>query len=316
MTEVNVTHTPSASDLMRHGFEPPAPNSDFGLEHSQTIFPVGKRALASVVPTDDPEKFDVVSLSDTHESVVNLATNQIVGVVSKKYKPLENRHFFATVEEDLRRAVPEEMREGMLVRDRISNGGAWCQREYVFPAYAEDLRNTSYSTRVGLRIVAWNSYDGSASAGLMSGLIDFICTNGMIVGRDVAKELRRHSSRLEPGMFLPRLRENLGKISENIAQIQHMAGKKLDWDAALEFLEKNMSGARAAQVLDRTRIEAEMRGETVQALHAALTNYASHVSDAFATRNEDPAREARILRGREDEVYRLMSTEEWARIAA
>jgi hypothetical protein len=314
MAETNLGHRPSAMDMTRHGFAPPA--RDFGLMASQTIFPIGKRALASVIPTEDPEKYDVMSISDTHESVVNLSNNSIVGVVSKKYKPLENMSFFATVEEDLRRAIPEQMQQGVLVRDRMSGGGAWCQREYVFPAYAEELSNSVYSTQVGLRIVAWNSYDGSASAGLMTGLIDFICTNGIIVGRDVAKEMRRHSTRLEPGMFLPRLRENLGKISGNIDEVRRMANKPLIMEDALHFLEKHMSGARAAQVLERTKIESEMRGETVQALHAALTNYASHVTDAFATRNEDPAREARILRGREDEVYRLMDTQEWGKLAA
>ncbi len=311
--EPNIQHTPSPRDILRHGFL--ESDSGFGLSESRTIFPVVERTLAAIVKTEGGPP-DVVGVSDTHKTVCRADTSEIVGVVGLKYKLMENETYFRTVEQALRDAIPEDMREGVMVRDKVSGGGSWCQREYVFPAYAETLRNSQYETSVGLRIVAWNSYDGSASAGLMSGLIDFICTNGMIVGRDIAKEMRRHSTRLTPELFLPRLRQNLAEIGKNIDEVRRMANTPLDRDAALALLEKHFSGSRAAELLMRTNIEAERRGETVQALHAALTMYSSHASDTFRQRSDDPAREARLLRGREDEVYRVVSTPEWARLMA
>lgn len=298
--------------IKRHGFS--NPERDLGLDDSPTVFPVGERSLASVVPTETGH--DVRSISRTHKSIVRLDTDEIVGIVSQSYQPLRNSEFFGTVEEALRIAIPDEMFEGVQVRDKVAGGGAWTQREYVLPAYAEELKNSQYSTKVGLRIVAWNSYDGSASAGLMTGLIDFICTNGMVVGRDIAREMRRHTTRLQPSDFLPRLRENLGKIHDEMGSVRRMAHTPLDHDRALAFLEKNLSGQRAAEMWRQTLLEAELRGNTVQALHAAMNYYASHSDDRFQVRNADPAREARMLRGREDEVQRLMSTQEWARLVA
>lgn len=203
-----------------------------------------------------------------------------------------------------------------MVRDKVSGGGAWSQREYILPAYAEALENTQFSTKMGMRIVAWNSYDGSASAGLMTGLIDFWCTNGIIVGKIMNKELRRHTTRLTPQTFLPRLRENLGKVHDEIEAVRQMANTPLDENLLLTFLEKNMSGQRAGEMLNRVRAEASLRGETVQAVHAALSYYASHSDDSFQVRNQDPAREARMLRAREDEVHQLMGTREWAALVA
>lgn len=310
--EVNVSHRPEAQDIMRHEFALPA--SDFGLESSATMFPIGERDLASIVFGD--ESTSIGSVSQTHKAIVRLDTDEIVGIVSKKYQPLANSSYFSTVEQALRDAIPEEMREGVMVRDKVAGGGSWTQREYVFPAFAEELSNSTYSTKVGLRIVAWNSYDGSASAGLLSGLIDFICTNGMIVGRDIAKEMRRHSTLLTANHFLPRLRQNLGDIGGHIEEVRKMANTPLNQDAALSLLEKHFSGSRAAEILMRAQVEAERRGETVQALHAALTMYASHATDTFKQRSDDPAREARLLRGREDEVYRVVSTPEWRELLA
>lgn len=312
--DVNVTgHVPIAEDTKRHGFYTPA--SDFGLAESPTMFPIAERDLSWTVPTEDGPR-DVGQTSETHKAIVREDTGAIVGIVSKSYRPLANQTYFATVEDALREAIPEELREGVMVRDRVSGAGSWTQREYVFPAYAEALQNTAYSTQFGMRIVAWNSYDGSASAGLMSGLIDFMCTNGMIVGRDIAKEMKRHTTRLEAIHFLPRLRQNMADIGSHIEEVRKMAHTPLRMDDALAFLEKHLSGQRAAEMLMRTQREAEVRGETVQALHAALTMYASHNSPHFATRHDDPAREARLLRGREDEVYRMVSSPEWRQLVA
>lgn len=310
ITDVNITdHVPTADDTKRHGFR--VPDTDFGLAESPTMFPVAESSLWAL----DGEE-NLQSASDTHKAIVRSDTRQIVGIVSKSYRPLANSDYFVSVEDALREAIPEEMREGVLVRDRVAGVGGWTQREYVFPAFAETLRNTSYETKYGLRIVAWNSYDGSASAGLMSGLIDFMCTNGVITGRDIAKEMRRHTTRLEAAHFLPRLRQNMAEIGEHIDEVRKMAETPLRMDDALGFLDKHLSGQRAAEMLMRTQKEAEMRGETLQALHAALTNYASHNSVDFQTRSDDPAKEARLLRGREDEVYRMVSSPDWRALVA
>lgn len=312
--DVNDTaDVPLRERILRHSFR--KPEHDFGLSDSPTVFEIAEHSLGGLV-WDSQDEPTVVSVCKTHKAIVRADTSEMVGVVSQSYQPLRNEHLFSTIEEAIRIAVPEELLEGVMVRDRVAHGGSWCQREYVLPAYSEALVNTQFKTEIGLRIVAWNSYDGSASAGLMTGIIDFWCTNGMVVGRSLDRELRRHTTRLSPMQFVPGLRANLGNIHEEIDTVRKMSQTPLDRDLLVGFLEKNMSGQRAAEMLRRVGVEAELRGETVQAVQAALSYYASHSDDAFQVRNADPAREARMLRGREDEVMRLIRTPEWAALVA
>jgi hypothetical protein len=299
--------------IQAHGFQ--APKKDLGLATSKTVFPIAEMALGAHAASDNPElphAADACATSETHKAIVRTDTNEFVGVVSSKYRPLRNEDLFGTIEAALNEAIPEEMFRDVQVRDRVSGGGSWSQREYVLPAYAEELKNSQFETRVGLRIIAWNSYDGSASAGLMTGLIDFYCTNGMIVGNQITRELKRHSTRLTPEDFLPRLTKNLSTIHEEIDGIRGMMHTPLNSDAALEFLEKNLSAKRAAEMFTRMQQEVEVRGSNVFALHSALTYYASHDSESFATRAPlHSSRTARMLRGREDEVLRLVRTPEF-----
>lgn len=307
LVNAEMPKTPVTDRVRRHGFY--APESDLGLDQSPTNFEIGEASLRSIVGFED-------MTSNTHKAIYRKDKHEIVGIVSQSYKPLHNREFFSSVEEALRRSVPEEMFEGVMVRDKIAHGGSWTQREYILPAYAEALKNTRFETQMGLRIVAWNSYDGSASAGLMTGLIDFWCTNGLIVGRAIDRELRRHTTRLTPEAFIPGLKNNIGKIGDEIENVRRLAGKKLDPDHLVSFLENNFSGARAAEMLRRVQAEVELRGETVQAVHAAMSYYTSHSDASFAVRNDDPSREARMLRAREEEIYKVMSSKEWLALAA
>lgn len=290
-----------------------APATDFGLEDSGAVFPVGERTLASLSPVGedaDPVTGDVLSASNTHKCIVREDTGGIVGVVGTKYRLLSNMNYFSTIEEALTRAIPKKMQKNCQVRTSVTRGGSWARRDYVFPEYAERLKNSVHETSVGLRIIAWNSYDGGSSAGLLTGLIDFYCTNGMLIGKDIEKMARRHSPRLEAGMFVNPLQKSIDGVNTKVQELQAMINRPLKFDDAVELLEKKFSGRRAGEMLARYEIEQEERGANVYALLSAMTHYASHNSDNFAMRTEDDAA-SQTLHGRELEVQRITSSPEF-----
>lgn len=284
------------------------PDSDFGLETSRTTFPVQEMALtAHRFTSKDDESVsygeNVEAFSRGHKAVVRTDTNEFVGVVSSSYKLMTNQEYFGTIEEAVRRAVPEELLDGAVVRDRST--GMWSQREYVLPAYAQALRNSQHETKMGLRIIASNSYDGSSSARLMVGLIDFYCTNGMIIGKNIEKSARRHTARLAPDLFVSPLIRSIETTNSMIEEYQQMLDTRLQYDAAVEFFEKNFSGKRSAQMMERLGVEIEDRGNNVFALMSTLTYYSSHLDKHFPARGDG---NERMLEGREDEVLRLTSS--------
>lgn len=296
-----------ALDLI--GFSPL--DVSFTPPESKIMFETGERTLGAV-----GEGGEVISTSRRFKTIVREDTGDIVGVVGTKYSRLRNQDFFGTIERALRDTIPEEMREGAMYRDSYSGGGSWSKREYVLPAYAEALRSTEFETKVGLRIIAWNSYDGSASAGLLTGLIDFFCTNGMIIGRSIETQLRRHSARLTPDLFVPSLREGIENIHGTTETLQKMMQTKLDKDAALLLLESNFSAKRAAEIYRRMEAEIAVRGNSVFALHSALTFYSSHNSDQFTTRAANDDLVARMLRDREEEVTKILRSRAWSALMA
>lgn len=290
------------------------------LHHTDTrlYFPVAEMPLGAL-----DENGGVVSRATRHKAIVRQDDQTMVGIVGRRYRVLPNDHFFSTIERALDQTVPVEMREGVCIREQTSGGGSWSKREWVFPAYAEMLRNTQFETQVGLRIIAWNSYDGCTSAGLLTGLIDFYCTNGMITGRSIERELRRHSTRLTPELFVPALRDSISTIHESTEELQRMMNTRLDADAALRLLEASFSASRAAEIYRRMEAEIAVRGSCVFALHSALTFYASHNTDQFSTRPANtqdgvpaPDNESRMLQAREDEVTKIVRSRGWQQLMA
>lgn len=278
------------------------PETDFGLSESGCTFPVRE---TSIITREEDGGTEYTS--ETHKAILDTEGGRIVGVVGSRYGLLTNEEYFGAVEEALRMSMPADLIAEPKVRTRST--GSWTQRDYVFPRYAEALKNTTHETKIGLRIIASNSYDGGSSARLLVGLIDFYCTNGVIVGRDIQRAARRHSSGLDPRFFVDPLRTSIEATHERIEEVRRMMNTPLRQDTVVPLLEKFFSGQRAAQMMSRLAVETEARGSNVFALHSALTYYSSHLSDDFSMRGS--ADDPRILEGREDEVFRIVQSGEF-----
>jgi hypothetical protein len=291
-------------------FAPTSSVEDLGLATSPVVFPVEARHLAATtVPWTDEEEPEhhVSTVADTHKCIVRTDTSEIVGVVGAKYRLMRNEEYFSTIETAMHDAIPQDMWAGVQVRSSVGRGGAFCRREYVFPAYAEELKNTQHATKMGLRMIAWNSYDGGSSAGLMTGLIDFYCTNGLIVGKNIQATRARHSSGLDPLSFVAPLKKSIERTEEMVDEARRMIRTPLSADAALEFLTQTFSPRRAGQLSSRLNREIEERGSNVFSLLSALTYYSSHNSEEFPTQGRD-ATSLETLHGREAEVARAVAS--------
>jgi len=281
-----------------------APETDFGLDKSNLIFPVAERPLVAVIGDG------VEAPVPNHKAVVRTDSNETLGVVGTNYGVLTNEDFLTKTEEAIRKAIPEELLEGTVVRE-FSNG-SWSQREYVMPAFVEELRGTDPSTKVGFRIIATNSYDGSASAKILCGLIDFYCTNGMLFGSAIERAARRHTKNITSEEMVSTIEHSVAQIDSLQDRIRKMMASPLNWDEALGFLEDKFSARRAGEIYARAQTEAVDRGTNVFALHSALTHFASHQGEGeYASRGEWNVRH---LEGRESEVVRALASPEWTKL--
>ncbi len=292
----------NVTKLIQPAAENPAADM-FGLEGSAVDFPVATRPIAAV------GKMGATLPIDTHKAVIRSDGTDVypISVVGEGYNLLKYRDYFTEIEKTLVSNIEPGLLRGAYVRTALGNNGAFARREYVLPAFAEELRTSNdFKTDLGFRVIAWNSYDMSSSMGMASGLIDFFCTNGCIMGSMVDQGKRRHTKNLTADFFSPLLIMGIKKVAKEIEMLRKLAMTQLDRDAAVTLLEDSFSARRAEKMIARMDEEVAVRGNNVFALHSALTFYSSHNSEDFKVRETGNDNVAATLHAREAEVSKLM----------
>lgn len=218
----------------------------------------------------------------SHKVLVDTWTGASTGVVGNKYKITQMGDFTKATEEMLLEALPNDKFKDMEISDSMSHGSAIRCRKYTFPAFAKPIETRKHSTDVALTVALIQSYDGSTSNGFVTGLLDFLCTNGMISG-DYTKGNKRHTSGFNLSNFILDMDKVVRDFYKDIQRYQVMASTDIripQAEAVLEAL-PGMSERLAKVMKDQYLTEVSTRGSNVWALASALTYYSSHNSEEF-----------------------------------
>ena len=264
---------------------------DLFSEHNETE--QAQRFLAPVSEQDlwfeRPEPYHASSLHESkltelysHKVLVDTWTGASTGVVGNKYKVTQMGDFTKATEEMLLEALPNDKFKDMEISDSMSHGSAIRCRKYTFPAFAMPIETRKHKTEVALTVALIQSYDGSTSNGFVTGLIDFLCTNGIISG-DYTKGNKRHTSGFNLANFILDMDKVVRDFYKDIQRYQVMASTDIripQAEAVLEAL-PGMSERLAKVMKDQYLTEVSTRGSNVWALASALTYYSSHNSEEF-----------------------------------
>lgn len=117
-------------------------------------------------------------------------TGDVLAVHSDSYTVIPYRTVFEKFDQALADSSLDT--EGMLVGTDMTHNGARCFRQYVLPRHQIDMGN---GDRHALRIIGFNSYDGTMSASLMAGGYRFTCANMSVIGRHLMQLKVRHTGR-------------------------------------------------------------------------------------------------------------------------
>jgi hypothetical protein len=282
------------------------PANPFNLDESTLTFPVTTRPLYGYDMKTQKANLPV----DNHKGVYRAIDGQAVnlGVVGNKYKLLHNRDAYEAAENGFMRNLNAGQLEGAYVSEREAFNGGWTERVYTFPAIGDQIASMGgVVSKVGYQARLQNSYDGSASLRLITGMIDFYCDNGMILGSMIGQSKRRHTSGLTPQYVGGVITASLSNLRDEIERLQEMNRKVIGWDDTAKFIDSCFSERRAEKILDRVSVERTERGPTVWALVSALTYYASHNSLEFSVRDTGQDNVAKTLAGRADEVANIIN---------
>jgi hypothetical protein len=237
-------------------------------------FPVAERALFAQGRTEDG-----IACPD-HKAIVRSyrGAPAVLGVVGADYKVLHTGEAVESMLDALDRALPASAFEGAMRRDLASYKGAVTACEVVLPALGGDVvTNTGFRSRAGFRIILRNSYDGSGSTRLMSGMIDFFCTNGAISG-DYDVAAFRHTKGLKVERLVAQVEKSVERFQRDMLRIKTWAQNDVERPLVEEALKNlpGMSERKAARLLQAFDREVATRGPSFWSLMSALTADATH----------------------------------------
>ena len=282
---------------------------------SPLFFPVTTRALAGV-----NSKTGLADLPiDGHFGVYRKGPNGEpinLGVVGASYNLEPFKNLVEEAENVMLRDLTPAQLEGVEVKDTMSYNGGRVWREYILPAFKGLVTTKNKPSTIGYRTVIGTSYDGSSSHSILSGLIDFYCTNGMWAGDLIEQGRRRHTRGANMALFANILATGIEGLQEHVERLQSWSDTDVSRDNVVDFFEAVSSERRARGLIEQFDVEVQARGATAWAAYSAMTFYASHNDVDFPVRETGNDNVAATLYGREAEVSRWVGTKAWGELLA
>jgi len=271
-----------------------------------------------------PNEHDKVSLGEIYDNagqvipghvrVLREKDNKTIAVHSDSYALLPDELVFGTFEKALAKSALDltDMRIGTDYGGGEKRSRTF--RQYLLPAHTVEIRP---GNPVALRVIMFNSYDGSSGCKGRAGGYSFVCANTSIVGSDIANLSIRHVGDITDDK-IDRL------VSGLVTAMEQYVGVANDWkrwpeiavsdDRALEVIAEMPNGSkRLADYLAHAWLRAAngsgpQTGRNLWALYNVLT--------AWATHGEGDGKSADTRYAREEKVFKMTSSKPFLELKA
>ena len=117
-------------------------------------------------------------------AVIREDTSQPIGVVSSQYGLLKHQEVIECFRKALKKTKHEE-------KIMMTKNGAHLIATYKLPEAQMEVKKGDL---VSMQFIVKNSYDGTKSFSLMLGAFRLVCSNGMIIGKEIFTYSQRHFS--------------------------------------------------------------------------------------------------------------------------
>lgn len=119
-----------------------------------------------------------------HKAVVRSDTGDTLAVHSDKYSLVPYQVHFDAFEKAIAKSGLDTT--NLRIGTDLTNNGARIFRQYLFPDHMVEVDSGRHGMRpVAMRIVMFDSYDGSSKFRGMTGAFDFVCANQSVSGKEI-----------------------------------------------------------------------------------------------------------------------------------
>ena len=253
------------------------PFETLGNKDSLIMFPIATRSLGWQKADRGFELFG------SHKAIIRIlyGAPRVLNVVSNTYNVVHNRELFSAIENTMTTLISPSGLAGVKIIDSVAHFGRMCFRQYIFPNL---LCSIGAKSSIGFRVVVSNAY-GGASIRLLTGAIEFYCSNGMITG-DFTSTYHRHTRGLQIDRIGEHIKSGLIAFTNEPVKWARWCEKTVTREETMAlFTEIASSPRQAEKFINRWEVEAADRGPTVWSVYSTLTNYASHNTGDFSIRS-------------------------------
>jgi hypothetical protein len=248
-------------------------------------------------------------------------TQEVLGYHKKSYTTVQNRDLFQHIEREMINNFDLLELEHVTVHDHISKGGKSAAREYRFPKTETLITNNGHQTKIQLRAIGWNCFDGSAKCKIIFGDIDMFCMNGTVLGeKDIIAKKRTKNFKIDDFTSLEKSFEN---FNSKIDLYREWAQTRVNIADVEAFFAKSFKNGKKKNdgtfsnlemFLNQFKEECSVRGQNVWSVVSAMTNYASH-TDEWKLNKQSKDNEFGVLYGRQKDVQKIMNSEAFRDLA-
>lgn len=223
--------------------------------------------------------------------VVREDTDEAIGIVGKDFGGVDHPTYFGQI----RGAVAEELgfthkdfydsvsiSNDITIDTKVSRNGAWALEKMVFNNHKATVETDRHTTETALSLYAWHGVDGSTSNNVISGAIDFFCTNGMVTG-DYSKIRKKNTRHFDMSRITHEMEGIYDRWLDHNAWCQKLAEKDISVTSLKNTLEVMLPERASKNMLNSVLDEFSVRGANAWAVYSAFTQYASH-EDRFSFR--------------------------------
>jgi len=223
--------------------------------------------------------------------VVREDTDEAIGIVGKDFGGVDHPTYFGQI----RGAVAEELgfthkdfydsmsiNNDITIDTKVSRNGAWALEKMVFNNHKATVETDRHTTETALSLYAWHGVDGSTSNNVISGAIDFFCTNGMVTG-DYSKIRKKNTRYFDMSRITHEMEGTYDRWLDHNAWCQKLAEKDISVTSLKNTLEVMLPERASKNMLNSVLDEFSVRGANAWAVYSAFTQYASH-EDRFSFR--------------------------------
>lgn len=164
-------------------------------------------------------------------AVIRTDTGQPLGIISERYKLIPHK-------EVLERSREALMQDELKFEEKVSvtKNGAHCLIQYTFPTAKIEIQTGDF---VSLQITIINSYDASTSIRFLIGAFRLVCSNGLVIGKELAYYFLRHTSELDANVIQERFRDVSRHFNKSVVPVMSkMSESELSKEKSSQLLKK------------------------------------------------------------------------------